>query len=92
MKYYIFDGDFPYDRQAIEAMLVTDYYTLEAFDAEDAYYVSGSDVYGPMGNELIPFKNLESAQTFMREHNGKKIVRFKEITDTMVMRLDGLVR
>jgi nitrous oxide reductase accessory protein NosL len=92
MKYYIFDGDFPYARQAIEAMLVTDYYTLEAFDAKHAYYVSGSDVYGPMGHELIPFKTLESAQTFKREHHGKKILRFEEITDTTVMRLDGIVR
>lgn len=90
MKYYIFDGNFPYDRKKITEMKVTDYYTLEAIDARGAFYVYDSNVYGPMGRELIPFKTLESAETFKEEHQGKKIMRFDEITDTMVMALDGL--
>ena len=91
MKYYIFDGDFPYDRTHIGKMMVSDYYTIEAVPAKEAFYVLDADVYGPMGHELIPFKSQESAKTFMEEHHGKKIVRFEEITDTMVMALDGIV-
>lgn len=90
MKYYIFDGNFPYDRKGIESIKVTDYYTLEGIDAKTAYYVFDSVIYGPMGRELIPFKNHSDAETFMREHQGKKIVGFNEITDTMVMQLDGM--
>ncbi|UFH59020.1 nitrous oxide reductase accessory protein NosL [Sulfurovum mangrovi] len=90
MKYYIFDGNFPYDRKKITVIQVTDYYTLEGIDAKRAFYVYDSNVYGPMGRELIPFKTLESAETFNREHQGKKILRFDEITDMMVMALDGL--
>jgi nitrous oxide reductase accessory protein NosL len=92
MKYYIFDGDFPYDRHAITSLKVTDYYTLEAIDAKDAFYVLDPDLFGPMGHELVPFKTQKSAQTFMQEHHGKKIVRFDEITDSMVMALDGIVQ
>ena len=92
MKYYIFDGDFPYDRHAITFLKVTDYYTLEAIDAKDAFYILDPDVFGPMGHELVPFKTQKSAQTFMQEHHGKKIVRFDEITDSMVMALDGVVQ
>jgi len=92
MKYYIFDGDFPYDRSRISDMRVSDYYTLEAILAKEAYYVLDPDVFGPMGHELVPFKTQKSAQTFMQEHHGKKIVRFDEITDRMVMALDGIMQ
>ena len=90
MKYYIFDGNFPFDRDKITVMEVTDYYSLEAIDAKSAFYVYDSNVYGPMGRELIPFKTWDDAKTFSREHQGKKIVHFNEITDAMVMALDGL--
>ncbi len=90
MKYYIFDGDFPYDRTKITAILVTDYYTLEALSAKEAYYVIGSKQYGPMGNELIPFKTEKEAKDFIADHGGDRIVRFGEITGKMVMGLDGI--
>ncbi len=90
MKYYIFDGDFPYDRSHISKMIVSDYYTIEEIPAKEAFYVLDADVFGPMGHELIAFKDKKSAQTFMAEHHGKKIVKFNEITDAMVMALDGI--
>ena len=90
MKYYIFDGDFVYDRKQISRMTVSDYYTLEEIPAKEAFYVLDSNVFGPMGHELIPFKNEKSAKTFKSEHNGKAIVKFDEITDQMLMSLDGM--
>lgn len=90
MKYYIFDGDFPYNRSHISEITVSDYYTLEEIPAKEAFYVLDSDVFGPMGRELIPFKSEKSAKAFMDDHNGKAMVKFDEITDKMVMTLDGL--
>ena len=90
MKYYIFDGDFIYDRSHISKMSVSDYYTLEEIPATEAFYVLDSDVFGPMGRELIPFKSQKSAHSFLEDHNGKSIVKFNEITDSMLMKLDGL--
>lgn len=92
MKYYIFDGDFPYDRSHISEMVVSDYYTIDEIPAKEAFYVLDADVFGPMGHELIAFKDKKSAQTFMAEHHGKKIVRFGEITGKMLMALDGIVQ
>jgi len=88
MKYYIFDGDFLYDRKAIQSIVVSDYYTLEQVNAKEAFFVLDPDVYGPMGRELVAFASKEKAQTFLKEHHGKKLVRFEEITDRMVMQLD----
>jgi len=44
MKYYIFDGDFVYNRNLISQMKVSDYYTLDEIDAKDAYYVIDSNI------------------------------------------------
>lgn len=90
MKFYIFDVDFPYDRNKIVKIEVTDFYTLRAIDAKAAFYVIGSDVYGPMGNELIPFLTKDAAQNFMGDHGAEKILHFDEISPKLVMGLDGL--
>ena len=91
MKYYIFDGDFIYSRDKITQILVSDYYTIEAIPAKEAFYVVGSTIFGPMGHELIAFGSLKSAKVFSSEHNGREILKFTEITDKILMRLDGVV-
>ena len=61
-------------------IVVRDYYSQKALDARKSFFVLGSDVYGPMGEELIPFSSLEDAQTFLMDHKAKKIVKFSKIT------------
>lgn len=75
MKYYLEDNS------SNPIIVVREYYTQKALDAKEAFFVLGSDVYGPMGEELIPFKNIEDAKTFMMDHQGSKIVKFNEITN-----------
>lgn len=66
---------------------VTDYYTVSGIKALDAFYVVGSNVYGPMGNELIPFSNMKKAKKFATNHGGN-IYKFQEITKEIVDSLD----
>jgi len=75
------------NKKGITDILVQDYYTLRTLNARDAYFVVGSDVYGPMGHELIPFVDKKSATTFSLEHKGKKVYTFDEITEYMVRSL-----
>ena len=82
MKYY-FEGT-----QKEKEILVTDYYSQKAIDAKKAYFVLGSDAYGPMGAELIPFEKESDAKTFYMDHQGKKIVLFKDITPENIFKLD----
>ena len=89
MKYYFFDGDFPYDREKISKMEVTNYYTLKPIKAKDAFYVYDSKEYGPMGRELIPFSTLKEAKSFIADHGGE-LMKFKDITPKAVMALDGI--
>lgn len=72
----------------IKAIYVTDYYEVELIEAKSAYYVLGSDVLGPMGHELLPFKDQESAQEFLEDHKGKSIVRYQDVTPAIIQSLD----
>ncbi len=93
MKFYFNPDDYGnYDiksfQKSITKMIVTDYYTQKGIDAKKAYYVFWSNVLGPMGNELIPFKTLKEAKAFKRDHFGKFIKRFDELNDDLVWSLD----
>ena len=50
--------------------------------------VVGSSVYGPMGRELIAFAAEDQAREFLRDHRGKKILRFDAVTPELVRSLD----
>jgi nitrous oxide reductase accessory protein NosL len=71
-------------REAVKNIYVKDYYSLNWFSAKDAFYVIGSDVYGPMGHELIPFGSKDAAESFSKDHHGKKILTFDEITPELI--------
>ena len=83
MKFYFAPAKFTHnhDKKDFNDILVTNYYTLEAIKGKDAFYVIGSNVYGPMGEELIPFKTLKEAENFKKTHFGKKILKFEEIKE-----------
>ena len=66
-------------REDVKALFVTGYYTLEPIDAKSAHYVVGSDVYGPMGKELVPFERRADAEEFLRDHGGTRIVGFDAV-------------
>lgn len=72
----------------IAALFVTSYYDLTPIDGFTAFYVAGSDVFGPMGRELIPFAKESEAQEFKKDHKGKNILRFREITGIVLRTLD----
>lgn len=84
--YYLAPGKYDPNRKRsdIAALSVKDYYSLLPIDGRQAFYVSGSDVTGPMGRELVPFGKKTDAEGFLRDHGGKKILRFKEITPALL--------
>jgi nitrous oxide reductase accessory protein NosL len=72
----------------IDSVYVTDYYSLTPVDGLKAYYVIGSDIYGPMGRELIPFGKEPDAKEFMRDHKGKAVVKFHKVTAVMLKEME----
>jgi hypothetical protein len=72
----------------IVALTVKEYYSLAMIDARSAFFVSGSDIFGPMGNELIPFRTEKDAQAFKLDHKGKRILRFNDVTRQTIKSLN----
>jgi copper chaperone NosL len=89
-KYYLDLKQYNPDKKIsdIAAIYVTEYYDVKPIDARKAWYVIGSDVYGPMGHELIPFAAEEDAKAFKKDHKGKEIVVFEGVTPRLIGGLD----
>ena len=73
----------------ITSIQVTEYYGLTRIDARSAWYVIGSDVLGPMGHELIPLETRADAEELLRDHSGKGIVRFDDVSPALPTKLDA---
>jgi nitrous oxide reductase accessory protein NosL len=71
-------------RDSVKEIMAKDYYSLEWTDVHAAFFVTGSDVYGPMGHEFVPFSSKEAAAAFLKDHKGKQLVSFGEITEPLV--------
>lgn len=72
----------------IVKIFVNDYYELKLIDGKDAVFVIGSDIYGPMGRELIPFAKESDAREFLKDHKGKALLRFEEVTPEILQGMD----
>jgi copper chaperone NosL len=72
----------------IAYLYVTDYYSLTPIDGKQAWYILGSDVLGPMGRELIPLAKEVEAREFLKDHKGKQLVRFGDVTAATIRALD----
>ncbi|MEW6220711.1 MAG: nitrous oxide reductase accessory protein NosL [Thermodesulfobacteriota bacterium] len=70
------------------AVWVRDYVSLAWIDGRQAFFVIGSDVFGPMGRELIPFAAEAAARAFVEIHGGTRVLRFGEITPELIVQLD----
>jgi nitrous oxide reductase accessory protein NosL len=75
--------------QDIEQIVVTEYYDLKRLDARRAFFVIGSDMHGPMGHELIPLATRADAEEFLRDHGGRRILTYMEVTPGMPAELDA---
>ena len=87
-KYYLQLNKYaPAKKQSdIAAVYVTEYYSARLMDAKKMFYVAGSNVLGPMGDELIPVASEEQAKEFLKDHKGKAILKFPEITMEHLLR------
>ncbi len=63
---------------------VIDYATSQWVYAQNAYYLIGTDVKGPMGKEALPFINKRDAQEFQAKHGGK-ILNFANLGFTTLI-------
>jgi len=66
-------------RQAIRQMFVKDYLSGEKIPLQKAWYVFGSRLMGPHGDDLIPLSSRTRAELFTKRYGGTKIMSFEEV-------------
>ena len=75
-------------KEDIAGIYVTDFYNLERIDARQAWFVTGSDVLGPMGHEFVPLASRADADDFLKDHKGRAVFAFAGVTPPVVERVD----
>lgn len=68
---------------AIQRMVVRDYFRGEPLEAKDAWWVAGSDVIGPMGPALVALRSEKEMARFKERHGGRTIFRLSHIDDAL---------
>lgn len=72
------------NREEVASIYLTDYYSTRLLPVEELFLVIGSDIYGPMGHELIPVAGEDAAKTFATDHKGEKVITFEQLTPQMI--------
>ena len=75
----------------LKEILVTDFQTLKAVKAKGAFYIYGSNVTGPAGDDLVAFDSYAAAEEFSKKHNGKRILGFRDVSDALVRLINGRI-
>jgi len=72
-------------------ILVTDFKTLKPVKAKGAFYIYGTNVTGPAGDDLVAFDSYAEAEEFSKKHNGKRILGFRDVSDALVRLINGRI-
>jgi copper chaperone NosL len=79
------------DISDFQNILVTDYKTLKIIDATKAFFVYGSNKTSPSGDDLVVFESKENAQNYAQNNNGKRILSFTEVKNSLIRLLNGRI-
>ncbi len=57
-----------------------DYLKERWFEADKTFFVTGSEIMGPMGIEFLPADSEQAAEELKKQEQGKDIIHFKKIS------------
>jgi nitrous oxide reductase accessory protein NosL len=87
-EFYFRPGKWPefniHSESDFKNIYVTDYATTKTVKAKGAFYVYGSSVTSPAGDDLVPFDSYKAAEEFSKQHNGKRVFGFREISRGLI--------
>jgi nitrous oxide reductase accessory protein NosL len=69
------------EKSDLKRCVVQDYFDGNHVDGLSVIWVAGSDVVGPMGPALVPVKDEEALEAFLRRHGGRITFRLADLDD-----------
>jgi nitrous oxide reductase accessory protein NosL len=92
MNFYFHPEKYPEygvkSRTEIDKMFVRDYITGKKIDAKDAFYIFGSKLIGPHGDDLIPLSSKTQVELFMKRFGGTKVLKIDDFSFGLIKYLD----
>lgn len=82
----IFLGAGPDD---LKQPVAQDYFTGQPVDARAVFWISGSDVIGPMGPALVALRQSAHVETFRRRHGATSVFRLEDLNEDSWKALTG---
>lgn len=76
-------------RQALALAVVRDYFSGRQVNAQELFWIAGSDVIGPMGPAIVALQGKNSVNAFLKRHGGRKVFRLEALTDELWFSLTG---
>ncbi len=73
----------------LEQPVVQDYFSGRPVDARTVFWVSGSDVIGPMGPALVPLQKAAHVDAFRRRHGAERVFRLEDLDEDNWKTLTG---
>ena len=75
----------------IKTIIVTDYNTLKLINAKGSFFVYGSNVTSPSGDDLPAFDSYKDATEFSKAHHGARVLGFREVSSGLIKLLNGAI-
>jgi len=92
-EFYLHPGRWPdmhlKSESDFQLILVTDYISHKIINAKEAFFVYGSNITSPAGDDLPAFSSYEEADKFMKKYGGARVMSFKEISYGLIKLLNG---
>lgn len=77
------------EKEALGRTMVRDYFSGDFVDGHEVFWLSGSDVIGPMGPALVSLKDSSDLAAFRRRHGGKEVFQLRDLNDQNWEKLTG---
>jgi nitrous oxide reductase accessory protein NosL len=72
-------------------IVVTNYNNMKPINAETAYYVYGSHITSPAGDDLVALESKDEAEKFSKKYHGQRVLKFDEVSDALIRLLNGRI-
>lgn len=72
---------------SIQRMVTQDFFSGVPLDAQQAWWVAGSDVVGPMGPALVALADEAEVAQFKARHGGTIVFRLAQMDDALWQKL-----
>jgi len=79
MVYLLFTDNTGIKLKSIAKIYFKDYLKERWLEAGKTFFVTGSEIMGPMGVEFLPVDSEQAAKRLKKQEKGKDIIHFKKI-------------